>query len=169
MVDDLLDFARGQLGNGIPLNWTAAANLHLTLLQVVNELRTAHPRRVILEQVPELPVFACDPDRLAQLLANLITNALHHGASTGPVIVRAEVVNGHFQLAVHNRGTPIPAQRLERLFRAYSQEDDTSRSGLGLGLFIVDQVAKAHGGRMQVSSNADVGTTFTFSMPIRRD
>lgn len=169
MVDDLLDFARGQLGNGIPLNWTAAANLHLPLLQVVNELRTAHPRRVILEQVPELPVFACDPDRLAQLLANLVTNALHHGASTGPVIVRAEVVNGHFQLAVHNRGTPIPAQRLERLFRAYSQEDDTSRSGLGLGLFIVDQVAKAHGGRMQVSSNADVGTTFTFSMPIRRD
>ncbi len=146
MVDDLLDFARGQLGNGIPLNWTASANLHLVLSQVVNELRTAYPRRVLLDQLPELLVFECDPDRIAQLLANLITNALHHGASTGPVIVKAEIVDGHFQLLVHNRGTPIPAERLEQLFHAYSQEDDTSRNGLGLGLFIVDQVAKAHGG-----------------------
>jgi len=169
MVDDLLDFARGQLGNGIPLNWTASANLHLVLSQVVNELRTAYPRRVLLEQLPELSVFECDPDRIAQLLANLITNALHHGASTGPVIVNAEVVDGHFQLSVHNRGTPIPAERLEQLFHAYSQEDDTSRNGLGLGLFIVEQVAKAHGGRMQVNSSADAGTTFTFSMPVRRD
>ena len=72
---------------------------------MVNELRTAYPRRVLLEQLPELPVFECDPDRIAQLLANLITNALHHGASTGPVIVNAEVVDGHFQLSVHNRGT----------------------------------------------------------------
>ncbi|WP_226688194.1 GAF domain-containing sensor histidine kinase [Stutzerimonas stutzeri] len=169
MVDDLLDFARGQLGNGIPLNWTAAANLHLILSQVVNELRTAYPRRVLLERIPELPVFECDPDRIAQLLANLVTNALHHGASTGPVIVQAEVVDEHFQLAVHNRGTPIPAQRLEQLFHAYSQEDDTSRNGLGLGLFIVDQVAKAHGGGMQVSSNAEAGTTFIFRMPLIRN
>jgi signal transduction histidine kinase len=169
MVDDLLDFARGQLGNGIPLNWTASANLHLVLSQVVNELRTAYPSRVLLEQLPELPVFECDPDRIAQLLANLITNALHHGASTGPVIVNAEVVDGHFQLSVRNRGTPIPAERLEQLFHAYSQEDDTSRNGLGLGLFIVEQVAKAHGGLMQVNSSADAGTTFTFSMPVRRD
>ncbi len=169
MVDDLLDFARGQLGNGIPLNWTAAANLHLILSQVVNELRTAYPRRVLLERIPELPVFECDPDRIAQLLANLITNALLHGASTGPVIVKAEVVDEHFQLAVHNRGTPIPAQRLEQLFHAYSQEDDTSRNGLGLGLFIVDQVAKAHGGGMQVSSNAEAGTTFIFRMPLIRN
>ncbi|MCB4795859.1 GAF domain-containing sensor histidine kinase [Pseudomonas sp. NP21570] len=166
MVDDLLDFARGQLGNGIPLNWTASANLHLVLSQVVNELRTAYPRRVLLDQLPELPVFECDPDRIAQLLANLITNALHHGASTGPVIVKAEIVDGHFQLLVHNRGTPIPAERLEQLFHAYSQEDDTSRNGLGL--FIVDQVAKAHGGGMQVSSSAEAGTTFTFRMPLNR-
>jgi len=113
-------------------------------------------------------VFECDPDRIAQLLANLITNALHHGASTGPVIVKAEIVDGHFQLLVHNRGTPIPAERLEQLFHAYSQEDDTSRNGLGLGLFIVDQVAKAHGGGMRVTSSAEAGTTFTFRMPLRR-
>ncbi|MCQ4294082.1 GAF domain-containing sensor histidine kinase [Pseudomonas stutzeri] len=169
MVDDLLDFARGQLGNGIPLNWTAAANLHLTLLQVVNELRTAHPRRVLLERLPELELFDCDPDRIAQLLANLITNALHHGASTGPVIVTAQTHDSRFELTVHNCGTPIPPERLERLFHAYSQEDDTSRNGLGLGLFIVDQVAQAHGGSMHVSSSAEAGTTFTFSMPIRRD
>jgi signal transduction histidine kinase len=169
MVDDLLDFARGQLGNGIPLNWTSAANLHLTLLQVVNELRTAHPRRVLLERLPELEMFDCDPDRIAQLLANLITNALHHGASTGPVIVTAQTRDSRFELAVHNRGTPIPPERLKRLFHPYAQEDDTSRNGLGLGLFIVDQVARAHGGSMHVSSSVEAGTTFTFSMPIRRD
>jgi signal transduction histidine kinase len=77
-------------------------------------------------------------------------------------------VGGHFQLSVHNRGTPIPSDRLERLFHAYSREDDTPRNGLGLGLFIVDQVAKAHGGRMRVTSSAEAGTTFTFSMPVRR-
>lgn len=169
MVDDMLDFARGQLGNGIPLNWTAAADLHLTLQQVVNELRAAHPRRVLLEQLPELEAFECDPDRIAQLLANLITNALHHGATTGPVIVAAKIVDEHFQLSVHNRGTPIAPDKLARLFHAYWQGDvEMPRNGLGLGLFIVDQVAQAHGGHMHVTSSAEAGTTFTFSMPVQR-
>jgi len=169
MVDDLLDFARGQLGNGIPLNWTASANLHLVLSQVVNELRAAHPRRVLLEQLPELEAFECDPDRIAQLLANLITNALHHGATTGPVIVAAKIVDEHFQLSVHNRGTPIAPDKLARLFHAYWQGDaEMPRNGLGLGLFIVDQVAQAHGGNIHVTSSAEAGTTFTFSMPIQR-
>lgn len=169
MVDDMLDFARGQLGNGIPLNWTAAADLHLTLQQVVNELRAAHPRRVLLEQLPELEAFECDPDRIAQLLANLVTNALHHGATTGPVIVAAEIVDEHFQLSVHNRGTPIAPDKLARLFHAYWQGDvEMPRNGLGLGLFIVDQVAQAHGGHMHVTSSAEAGTTFTFSMPVQR-
>jgi len=169
MVDDMLDFARGQLGNGIPLNWTAAADLHLTLQQVVNELRAAHPRRVLLEQLPELEAFECDPDRIAQLLANLVTNALHHGATTGPVIVAAEIVDEHFQLSVHNRGTPIAPDKLARLFHAYWQGDvEMPRNGLGLGLFIVDQVAQAHGGNMHVTSSAEAGTTFTFSMPVQR-
>lgn len=170
MVDDLLDFARGQLGNGIPLNWTTPPELNRTLRQVTDELRNAHPRRVLLERLSPLEMFECDPDRIAQLLANLITNALHHGASTGPVIVTAQTDNGHFELAVHNRGTPIAAEHLERLFQPYWQDQGGSRrGGLGLGLFIVDQIARAHGGSMRVSSSAEAGTTFTFSMPIRRD
>lgn len=170
MVDDLLDFARGQLGNGIPLNWTTPPELNRTLRQVTDELRNAHPRRVLLERLSPLEMFECDPDRIAQLLANLITNALHHGASTGPVIVTAQTDNGHFELAVHNRGTPIAAEHLERLFQPYWQDQGgSSRGGLGLGLFIVDQIARAHGGSMRVSSSAEAGTTFTFCMPIRRD
>ena len=76
-----------------------------------------------LERLSPLEMFECDPDRIAQLLANLITNALHHGASTGPVIVTAQTGNGHFELAVHNRGTPIAAEHLPRLFdRFYRSE-----------------------------------------------
>lgn len=86
------------------------------------------------------------------------------------MIETAQTDNGHFELAVHNRGTPIAAEHLERLFQPYWQDlGGSRRGGLGLGLFIVDQIARAHGGSMRVSSSAEAGTTFTFSMPIRRD
>ena len=113
------------------------------------------------------PVF-CDADRVAQLFSNLLANALTHGAADAPVVVRARIAGGAFELSVANAGEPIPAGTLRRLFQPYSRAADGGRhAGLGLGLFIASEIARAHGGTLGVSSTREE-TRFTFRMPASR-
>ncbi|AHL76973.1 histidine kinase [Stutzerimonas stutzeri] len=165
LVDDVLDFARGRLGNGIPLQSNECDTLHDTLTHIVSEMRSAYPQRVIEADIEPLERVRCDADRLAQLLSNLLANALVHGAAEGPVYVKARIENGCLLLSVNNQGEPIPADRLTRLFQPYWREASNTQSGLGLGLYIANEIATSHGGRMYVTSSAEAGTTFTFSMP----
>ncbi len=164
LVDDVLDFARGRLGNGIPLNIRDCDHLHETLAHIVSEMQSSHPQRRLRFGPQNLTTIRCDSDRLAQLLSNLLANALTHGAD-GVVQVSARVEAGRFILAVNNPGEPIPAERLAHLFQPYWREPSSSQSGLGLGLYIANEIARSHGGGMQVTSTAEAGTTFTFSMP----
>jgi signal transduction histidine kinase len=102
-----------------------------------------------------------------QLLSNLIANALNHGASDGPITVQAEVERDMLRLSVHNQGEPIPPAILAHLFQPFSSPvDGKPRQGLGLGLYIANQIAVAHGGRLSVVSNQAAGTTFTFTLPL---
>ena len=166
LVDDVLDFARGRLGNGIPLNIRQCDNLNETLTHIVSEIQSSHPHRRLLCQFEYLPTIRCDTDRLAQLLSNLLANALTHGASDGVVIVSSRIDMGRFMLAVNNPGEPIPPERLAQLFRPYWREVSSPQSGLGLGLYIANEIAASHGGTMQATSTSEDGTTFTFSMPV---
>ena len=166
LVDDVLDFARGRLGNGIPLNDGRCDDLHVTLTHIVSELQSSHPQRRIEADIAPLESIRCDADRLAQLLSNLLANALVHGAADGPVRVSARVIGERLVLAVNNSGEPIPPERQSQLFQPYLREASNSQSGLGLGLYIANEIAVSHGGRMEVTSSAEAGTTFTFSMPI---
>jgi sigma-B regulation protein RsbU (phosphoserine phosphatase) len=165
LVDDVLDFARGRLGNGIPLILRDCGNLHDTLTHIVSEMQSAHPQRLIEADVPPLDAVRCDSDRLAQLLSNLLANALTHGTADGSVLVSARIQAGEFILAVNNQGTPIPPERLSQLFQPYWREPSSTQSGLGLGLYIANEIAISHGGRMQATSTTETGTTFTFTMP----
>ena len=109
----------------------------------------------------------CDRARIGQLASNLVGNALTHGASNQPVRVRAETENGLFKLSVANGGEPIPEAALEKLFEPFFRgEVRASRQGLGLGLHIASQIAKAHEGVLSVTSTA-AETRFTFVMPLR--
>ncbi|MCQ4257067.1 GAF domain-containing sensor histidine kinase [Stutzerimonas stutzeri] len=165
LVDDVLDFARGRLGNGIPLNIRDCDKLHETLAHIVSEMQSSYPQRRLRCEIESLATIRCDSDRLAQLLSNLLANALTHGASDGVVRVSARIEAGHFILAVNNPGEPIPAERLAHLFQPYWREPSSTQSGLGLGLYIANEIALSHGGGMQATSTSDAGTTFIFSMP----
>ncbi|MGE6527481.1 GAF domain-containing sensor histidine kinase [Pseudomonas sp. NPDC077382] len=165
LVDDVLDFARGRLGNGIPLQNRDCKDLHITLTHIVSEMQSAHPQRAIEADIAPLGGIRCDADRLAQLLSNLLANALVHGATDGRVHVRAAIQNERLSLSVNNQGAPIAPDRLAQLFKPYWREASNTQSGLGLGLYIANEIAESHGGSMQVTSTAEAGTTFTFSMP----
>lgn len=163
LIDDLTDFARGSLGGGMSVQ-RSTDPLEPIIRHVVDELRSAHPGRVIdLEVHLTKPVLA-DKHRIAQLLSNLLGNALRYGSEEAPVSVRA-TTRDDFELSVMNRGPEIPKETLPRLFSPFTRGAARSDKGLGLGLYIASEIARAHGGTIEVES-ANETTRFTFRMPI---
>jgi phosphoserine phosphatase RsbU/P len=168
LIDNVLDFARGQLGGGIALSRDANHPLEPVLEQVVDELRTASPGRIIETSIAITEPVDCDRTRIGQLVSNLIGNALTHGAPDKPVRVGARTESGIFELSVANAGEPIPESAMPRLFEPFFRGDvRDSRQGLGLGLHIASQIAKAHGGELVATSNPEE-TLFVFTMPLHR-
>jgi signal transduction histidine kinase len=165
LINDVLDLARGQLGGGLTVAQSDAAELGDLLDQVVGELRAVYPGRRIDAAIALPPAMLCDPPRIAQLLSNLLANALTHGAADAPVEVRGHHTGGVFTLAVANHGQPIPADKMQKLFQPFTRGGDGSpQAGLGLGLYIAAEIAKAHGGTLSVHSTP-AETSFTLTMP----
>ncbi|MHB1058808.1 MAG: GAF domain-containing sensor histidine kinase [Rhodanobacter sp.] len=166
MVENILDFARGRLGGGIPVTLRLQDDLAGELQHIVAEVQASHPGRDIRATMAiDRPVTA-DARRLAQLLANLLNNAVAHGAVDQPVSVVARCDGRDFELSVANGGTPIPAENMARLFLPFSRAAGAApQPGLGLGLYIASEVAKAHQGTLRVSST-EAGTQFVFRMPL---
>jgi PAS domain S-box-containing protein len=171
MIADLLDFTRSRLGGGFPVR-PRATDLHQICRQIVDEAAVAHPdRRIVLEQNGD-GRGAWDPDRVAQVISNLLDNALKYGAKESPVHVASRGRAADVLLEVRNAGPAIPADALPGLFdpfrRAASDErGGAERRGLGLGLYIAREIAAAHGGSIDVASSAEHGTAFTVRWPRR--
>jgi signal transduction histidine kinase len=164
LIDNVLDFARGRLGGGLILN-RSSEPLEPLLNQVVAELRTSRPERVIDAQFSLTAPVMCDRNRIAELFSNLLGNALTYGAAQEPVRVRASTDDETFELHVSNGGDPIPVAALERLFQPFTRGAvRPNQQGLGLGLYIASEIAKAHGGTLEVASTP-AETRFTFRMP----
>ncbi|HEX5750241.1 MAG TPA: PAS domain-containing protein [Archangium sp.] len=167
MISDILDLTRARLSGGIPLH-LSPTSLPSVCRQVVEELSVAHPGRDILVQAEGAGEGIWDPERLAQVVSNLVGNALEHGEREGPVFVRCRDDADQQVLEISNPGTPIPGHLLATLFDPFRQ-GGTMRSGrgsgLGLGLFIVRELVEAHGGQVSVRSTEDEGTTFTVVLP----
>jgi signal transduction histidine kinase len=165
LVDNVVDFTRGRMGSGLALELSRHHDVDLLLEQVVDELRGAYPDRAIASSIARGIDLRCDPQRLAQLLSNLLKNALVHGAPSCPAEVKAGVGAAGFVLEVSNSGAQLSPDMIAQLFKPYwraiSRPGD---DGLGLGLYIVDQIARGHGGAICVQSDPQ-RTTFTFTMP----
>ncbi|WP_100633628.1 GAF domain-containing sensor histidine kinase [Pseudomonas qingdaonensis] len=169
LVRDVLDFARGRLGNGIMVNIQPCPDLETALRQVASELQRVYPQRVIRLHIDDLSGMCCDRERITQLLSNLLANALNHGDANSPVDVSARIEQQVFTLGVHNQGAPIAPAVMAQLFQPFSRPlDGTPQSGLGLGLYIANQIALAHGGRMEVVSSREAGTLFSLRLPLDR-
>jgi len=165
IVDNVTDFARGRLGGGIPLN-RSRASLGEMLHQVVAELSSGSPDRHILTDFTLKQDIDVDHGRLGQLFSNLLANALTHGAPDMPVRAEAHVVDGHLELRTINGGEPIPPSLMDGLFAPFARGTARAKSeGLGLGLYIASQIAKAHGGTLTAWSTPEE-TVFLFRMPM---
>jgi len=168
LIDNVLDFARGQLGGGLPTTIRADVDLHRLVEVVVGELRLGNPEVKVEWTVDLSEPVACDPHRIAQLLSNLVSNALTHGDPLEPVRIAVASADGAMTLTVANRGKEIPADLRDRLFEPFVRPSRSTHSqGLGLGLYIVSEIAKAHHGAIRVQSD-DSETRFELTMPAVR-
>ena len=165
LIDDVLDFARARLGDGVVVHRERRA-LEPVLRQVVSELESAEPARAIICDFDSPDPISFDAGRIAQLVSNLLANALVHGDASEPVRLETRTAEGLLELTVANAGDPISPAAMERLFQPFFRgEVRRSQQGLGLGLHIASEIAKAHAGRLQVTSDA-LATRFTLVMPL---
>jgi two-component system, sensor histidine kinase and response regulator len=164
MIDQLLDLARARLAGGIPVT-LARVDLTATIAKIVHEAQVSQQsNQVVLETLGD-PVGEWDEERLGQALSNLVSNALRYGTPAVNVAVRFDGRDSEqVLLSVHNGGH-ISAEKMDSLFDPFRRGDNARHDGLGLGLYIVDQIVRAHGGATRVESSEQTGTTFTMVLP----
>ena len=146
------------------------AELAANALQVSEQLAQERGNQLILEAPSDFPPVRADPDRINQVLDNLLGNALKYGQKASKIVVRLEVDVDNAIVSVSNQGTGIPTREQERIFERFYQIDGSIsrlQSGLGLGLAIVKRIIEAHHGTVWVQSDIDTGSTFYFSLPIQ--
>jgi two-component system sensor histidine kinase/response regulator len=161
MIRDILDYTRGRLGGGIPLN-RQPTDLAVLSQSVVDEIRAGYPTvRIEIETAGKL-TGEWDPARIEQALSNLIANAVQHGGEDVKLIASGED-RDQVVVTVQNGGRPIPREHIPSLFDAF-KKGEASPEGLGLGLFIVREIVQAHDGSVAVSSSEE-GTVFSFRLP----
>jgi len=168
LIDDVLDFARGRLGDGIRVQVEERDNINVDLTSVVRELQDGQPDRKILTNISVTRTVCCDIGRVQQVASNLIGNALTHGAAESPIKVTAIADDRDFIFEVWNAGEPIPPENITKVFEPFWRRDSSkNREGLGLGLHICSQIVRAHGGKLSVTSTHETGTTFTARLPLQ--
>ncbi|MEH3087074.1 MAG: HAMP domain-containing sensor histidine kinase [Xylophilus ampelinus] len=168
MVDDLIDFTRTRLGRSLPVA-PIDGDLGETAAQVVEELRGRHPHACVLYEARGDLRGRWDFARLAQVVSNLGANAIQYGDPSQPVAVRLDGLDDRVELTVRNQGPPIAPQALGRIFDPLTRgcaPGGADTGNIGLGLYICRQIALAHGGAIDVASDAG-GTAFTVRIPRR--
>ncbi|WP_394833868.1 ATP-binding protein [Pendulispora rubella] len=169
MIRDLLDFARGRQGGGIPIA-RKPLDLHELMRHLVDEIATVNPRRKIQLAVDGEGRGHWDPDRITQVFQNLLGNAVTYGKSDEPIFVVMVEEGAHVEVAITNYGPPIPESDRGMIFSPYrrggrARAAERAPRGLGLGLYIAQEIVRAHGGSIEVTSDRDTGTTFTVLLP----
>jgi signal transduction histidine kinase len=155
------------MGSGLQLERKENDRIESLLDQVITELQMSWPGRAIEKHFALTQTVNFDKKRLSQLFSNLLSNALTHGDPEAPVIVAAATADCKFTLSISNNGKQIPDNIRNDLFQPFYRGDNAQpgKQGLGLGLYISSEIAKAHGGQIVVSSTPEK-TVFIFTMPL---
>jgi signal transduction histidine kinase len=166
MVGQLLDLTRSRLAGGIVVEPKSIA-LTDVVASAIDELRVIHPAREIRSALAPDLRGDWDPGRLAQVVSNLVDNALQYGDRSRPIEVRLVGRDAEAVLEVQSFGPPIAPELISVLFDPYRRGETrgSRRKGLGLGLHITRQIVAAHGGAIDVSSDAENGTIFAVRLP----
>jgi PAS domain S-box-containing protein len=167
LIGTLLDFSESRFKGEMPVA-PEPADLHEVVRAVVEELRAAHPGHGIELATRGDGRGRWDAARMAQVVSNLVGNAITHGGRTEPVRVTVDGGVDALRLVVRNGGAPIPPDLLPVLFEPFRRGAGGGASqvrGLGLGLYIAKQIVSAHGGDIEVRSTAEDGTTFVVRVP----
>src|SRR5258706_1553356 len=159
MIRDLLEYTRTRLGRAIPISPEAVSMEQICAI-AFDEIRAVHPERIFrLETSGELE-GEFDSERLQQVLANLLNNAVQHGAKDQPITLSARGDAQRITVQVRNYGRPIPADQLQVIFNPLVQmspeqttDDETPVTSLGLGLYIAHEIVAMHGGTMMAESS----------------
>jgi two-component system sensor histidine kinase/response regulator len=166
MIAQLLDMARARRRSGMPIQ-AAPCDLARIAAQVVDEVRSLHPDRTIELRITGDATGSWDPDRLAQVCGNLLDNAISHGRPGRPVVASLVGDAGGVSFSVSNESEPMAPESLRTLFQPFRGGQSGVSRGLGLGLYIVDQIARAHGGTVTATSD-ETETRFVVTLPRRR-
>lgn len=167
LIDDIMDFARARLASGIPVAQLDQGDLAAVVSRVVAEVAAAHPGATIVSELNLPETLRFDPVRLQQLFANLLNNAIAHGDTRRAIRVDGYIEDDAIVVSVTNFGTPIDPATQGMLFQPFSRpESATPRPGLGLGLYIASEIARAHDGTLSVCSSTDEGTCFSLRLPL---
>lgn len=166
IINDLLDLTRARLGSGIPVT-RSRVDLGEIARELVDEIRVVHPTRAVELDCPPGVVGEWDADRMAQVLTNLLANALRYSPEDSPLRVAVRPASTDVVLEVHNRGPAIPPALLAHIFDPFERGERArdAGGGLGLGLYIVQQIMAGHGGSVAARSSEEEGTTFTLVLP----
>ncbi|MEW5716576.1 PAS domain-containing sensor histidine kinase [Pseudomonas sp. SB113] len=168
MIADLLDFTQARVGHGITIK-AAPLDLHEVIHRAVDELRVAFPKATLEHQAQGRGDACLDADRVQQIIGNLVANSVAYGDPQRPITITSRLDDGACEVAVHNHGTAIPEALLAGLFEPMTRGTDQGSDvrSVGLGLYIVRELARVHGGDVTVRSCATAGTTFTVTFQNR--
>ena len=167
MIRDFLDFTQARSAGYIPVE-PARANLREITREVVDEVHLSHPDREVVVEHHGEDTGRWDPDRIAQVVGNLVANAFQHSQPPALVRVSSKVEEERAEIVVQNDGPPIPEADLKRLFAPFQRGEGaraTTTRSVGLGLYITFAIVAAHGGNIEVESSAGRGTRFTVRLP----
>ncbi|RZJ14972.1 MAG: PAS domain-containing sensor histidine kinase [Acidovorax sp.] len=166
LIKDLLDFTSARIGSGLAVA-LKPVDLHHVVALAVEELSLAFPDRRIDHVLCGEGACEADANRVTQALGNLVANAVAYGQADTDITVTSSVASAGWRVSVHNWGVPIAPEAIEQLFMPMVRgvAEDSGNRNVGLGLFIVNEIAKAHGGGLDVTSTQELGTEFSLGAP----
>jgi signal transduction histidine kinase len=166
LISDIVDMERFAEGR-LHLDFAACEISALVTNTVESFINAAIERKISLRALPSKQYSVnCDSDRIAQVLANLIGNALKFTPDSGAVTVAVEEDKSSVQISIKDTGAGVPLEQQKRIFERYTQLGNHDRRGLGLGLYISTMIVEAHQGKLGVNSVPGEGSTFYFSLPV---
>lgn len=159
MIDDLYDLTRARMSGGISIKPRPDVDVGKLAERVVHELGNAHRERVLKVELIGDTKGTWDGDRLGQVLSNVVGNALRHGTSSVPVQVFVDGTDPHWVTLTVTNGGAVSTELLPHIFEPFRRGSESQREGLGLGLFIVQHLVRAHGGDVDMHSHKDLDRT----------